>query len=209
MTASELGSHPAEEPKRGFPYRVLLIASISSLNNVAFGYDVGVVSGSLTDMACSLRLSTFEQEVATSGLNFVSGLGALLVSGNLLDILGRRMTLFISAALLFVGSVVVAAAPNFPVLVLGRALQGLGSGCSWCACGVYITEIAPPAYRGALVSISDISINVGILLGYAFDRVINVTIENADTRWRVKLALSRTRPDGFSGSGGMSMVNGV
>ena len=79
VTASELGSHPAEEPKRGFPYRVLLIASISSLNNVAFGYDVGVVSGSLTDMACSLRLSTFEQEVATSGLNFVSGLGALLV----------------------------------------------------------------------------------------------------------------------------------
>ena len=65
----------------GFPRQSLLLASLAAMNNVAFGYDVGVVSGSLRDMADSLQLSTFEQELTTSGLNFVSGIGALLVSG--------------------------------------------------------------------------------------------------------------------------------
>ena len=68
--------------------------------------------------------------------------------------IGRRATLLISAALLCIGSIVVSVSQSFPVLLLGRALQGFGSGCSWCACSVYITEIAPPRYRGALVSIS-------------------------------------------------------
>ena len=71
-------------------HRVFLAASLAAVNNLAFGYDVGVVSGSLADMAASLQLSTFEQEAATSGLNFVAGLGALLLAGNLLDRLGRR-----------------------------------------------------------------------------------------------------------------------
>ena len=30
----------------------------------------------------------------------------------------------------------------------------LAVGASWCACSVYITEIAPSRYRGALVAIS-------------------------------------------------------
>ena len=70
-----------------------LVASLAAINNLAFGYDVGVVSGSLRDMATSLNLSTIEQEAATSGLNFVAGAGALLMSGNLLDLLGRKIML--------------------------------------------------------------------------------------------------------------------
>ena len=42
-------------------HRVFLAASLAAINNLAFGYDVGVVSGSLRDMATSLRLSTLEQ----------------------------------------------------------------------------------------------------------------------------------------------------
>ena len=71
-------------------HRVFLAASLAAINNLAFGYDVGVISGSLADMASTLDLSTLEQEAATSGLNFLAGFGALLVSGNLLDRLGRR-----------------------------------------------------------------------------------------------------------------------
>jgi len=178
----------------GFPVRVALVASLAAINNLAFGYDVGVVSGSLRDMATSLSLSTIEQEAATSGLNFVAGAGALLMSGNLLDLLGRKATLLAASVLLLVGAAVVSLAQNFPVLLLGRALQGLGSGCGWCACSVYITEIAPPAYRGSLVAISDIAINVGILLGYAVDRMINVWIDTPDARWRVAMAISATMP---------------
>jgi MFS family permease len=190
---------PAEEDTAplvatGWPVRVAVLAFVSALNNVAFGYDVGVISGSLSDMAASIDLSTIQQEAVTSGLNYVAGLGALLLSGNSLDRLGRRITLLLSALLLVAGAVVVAAAMDFPTLLVGRALQGLGSGCSWSACSLYITEIAPARYRGALVAIADIAINAGILVGYAAQRLVFIATPDPDTCWRVAMGLSAVVP---------------
>ena len=190
---------PAEEDAAplvatGWPVRVAVLAFVSALNNVAFGYDVGVISGSLSDMAASIDLSTIQQEAVTSGLNYVAGLGALLLSGNSLDRLGRRITLLLSALLLVAGAVVVAAAMDFPTLLVGRALQGLGSGCSWSACSLYITEIAPARYRGALVAIADIAINAGILVGYAAQRLVFIATPDPDTCWRVAMGLSAVVP---------------
>lgn len=190
-TVSSASLSPKTSP---FPVYVSVLATVAALNNVAFGYDVGVISGSLTDMAASLSLNTLDQEMATSGLNFVSGFGALVISGALLDRLGRRKTLLLASILLIIGGLTVALADSLAVLMLGRALQGLGSGASWCACSVYITEIAPSAWRGALVAISDISINAGILLGYGIDRAINVSVASADVRWRVAMGLSTALP---------------
>ena len=76
----------------------------------------------------------------------MSGVGAIVVSGIALDELGRKKTLLLAALLLISGSVTVASAYSFGQLLAGRALQGLGSGCSIVACSVYITELAPPQY---------------------------------------------------------------
>ena len=43
------------------------VVTAATFCNVAFGFDIGVVSGSLADLAASLNLTTFEQEAATSG----------------------------------------------------------------------------------------------------------------------------------------------
>jgi len=173
----------------------MCVSVIAALNNMAFGYDVGVISGSLIDMASSLDLSVFAQEMATSGLNFVSGLGALGGAGMFMDTFGRRATLLVSSLLLLLGGTAVTFAHNFDVLLFGRALQGLGSGCAWCACAVYIAEMAPKEWRGGLVAISDISINVGILLGFALDRTINLSFpHDADLRWRVAMGVSLLLP---------------
>jgi hypothetical protein len=192
-------------------------------------------------MAASLELSMFSQELTTSGLNFVSGLGALAGAGIVMDAFGRRATLLASSMLLIVGAdactcspcqrtasrgvradasgesrasaacarpVTLSLAPSrlaggsavtlaqsFPVLLLGRALQGLGSGCAWCACAVYIAEMAPKEWRGGLVAISDISINVGILLGFAIDRAIILALPGEhDLRWRVAMGVSLLLP---------------
>lgn len=93
------------------------------------------------------------------------------------------------------GGSAVTLAQSFNVLLLGRALQGLGSGCAWCACAVYIAEMAPKEWRGGLVAISDISINVGILLGFAVDRIINLQLPGEpDLRWRVAMGVSLLLP---------------
>ncbi|KAH8044320.1 hypothetical protein JL720_17110 [Aureococcus anophagefferens] len=55
----------------------------------------------------------------------------------------------------------------------GGALVGLGVGASWASSGIYVTEIAPSHKRGALVSLVDVSINLGIVVGYVLAYVID------------------------------------
>eukprot|EP00038_Savillea_parva_P030539 m.78409 g.78409 ORF g.78409 m.78409 type:complete len:530 (+) comp9218_c0_seq1:231-1820(+) len=181
--------------RRAGLWRVFLFSTIATLNNIAFGYDVGAVSGLLKDMVHTLDLSTIETEAGTSGLNFVAGFGALLVSGNVLDVVGRRWTIMISSMLLLAGGAVVAFAQDFPMLMAGRALQGLGSGCSWAACSVYITEMAPTEYRGALVTLADLSINLGILIGYCVEYACRTSLDDdRELSWRLAMALSLSFP---------------
>src|SRR5688572_30911204 len=48
--------------------------------------------------------------------------------GKLSDIHGRRIMMLIAIAIFIAGSVICALAPNMPVLIAGRALQGVGGG---------------------------------------------------------------------------------
>src|ERR1700745_1150237 len=50
------------------------------------------------------------------------------VFGTLSDIYGRRATIITAMSLFIVGSVLCAVAPNMPVLIVARGLQGLGGG---------------------------------------------------------------------------------
>jgi len=55
--------------------------------------------------------------------------------------------------------------------------------------------MAPKEWRGGLVAISDISINVGILLGFAIDRAIILALpREPDLRWRVAMGVSLILP---------------
>src|SRR6202795_1217428 len=50
------------------------------------------------------------------------------VFGTLADIYGRRAMIILALSLFLVGSILCALAPNMPVLILARGLQGLGGG---------------------------------------------------------------------------------
>ncbi|KAJ1459982.1 major facilitator superfamily domain-containing protein [Pelagophyceae sp. CCMP2097] len=127
------------------------------LCQVAFGYDVGMVSQCLGAVSAAFELGTVQQGLVTSLLNFAAAGGALAVSGSLLDRFGRKASLNVAAVLLILGGTAAAAAPSFGVLLIGRLFQGLGVGASWSASGTYVTEIAPPHMRGGLVALVDVS----------------------------------------------------
>ena len=112
----------------------------------------------------TFHLTTLEVGAVTSALNYFAAGGALVVSGLLLDRIGRRGSLLVAAGLLILGGCVVGGAWSFEALVAGRFVQGLGVGASWASSGIYVTEIAPSHKRGALVSLVDVSINLGIVV---------------------------------------------
>ena len=70
------------------------------------------------------------------------------VFGTLSDIYGRRAMIIVSLSLFIAGSVVCALAPNMPVLILGRGLQGLGGGGILPIVQTIISDIVSPRERG-------------------------------------------------------------
>src|SRR5947207_491757 len=70
------------------------------------------------------------------------------VFGTLCDIYGRRAMIITALSLFVVGSVVCALAPNMPVLILARGLQGLGGGGIMPVVQTVISDVVSPRERG-------------------------------------------------------------
>src|SRR5215470_14174148 len=70
------------------------------------------------------------------------------VFGTLSDIYGRRALIIAALSLFIAGSVMCAVAPNMPVLILGRGLQGLGGGGILPIVQTIISDIVSPRERG-------------------------------------------------------------
>jgi EmrB/QacA subfamily drug resistance transporter len=70
------------------------------------------------------------------------------VFGTLSDIYGRRVMVIIALSLFMAGSVVCALAPNLPVLIIGRGLQGLGGGGIMPVVQTVISDVVTPRERG-------------------------------------------------------------
>src|SRR5438067_4290210 len=70
------------------------------------------------------------------------------VFGTLSDIYGRRVMIIISLSLFVAGSVLCAIAPNLPLLILARGLQGLGGGGIMPVVQTVISDVVSPRERG-------------------------------------------------------------
>src|SRR3984885_15149526 len=70
------------------------------------------------------------------------------VFGTLSDIYGRRVMITVSLTMFTVGSILCAVAPNMPVLILARGLQGLGGGGIMPVVQTVISDVVSPRERG-------------------------------------------------------------
>jgi MFS family permease len=70
------------------------------------------------------------------------------VFGTLSDIYGRRAMIIAALSLFIAGSILCALAPNMPVLILARGLQGLGGGGIMPVVQTVISDVVTPRERG-------------------------------------------------------------
>jgi EmrB/QacA subfamily drug resistance transporter len=70
------------------------------------------------------------------------------VFGTLSDIYGRRATIMAALSMFIAGSILCALAPNMPVLILARGLQGLGGGGIMPIVQTVISDVVTPRERG-------------------------------------------------------------
>jgi len=147
---------------------VYLATAVAALGGMLFGYDIGVISGAILFIKTEFSLTSGVEEIVVSSVLLGSLIGAI-VGGMLADRLGRR-TLLIATALVFgLGAIGAALAPGTPWLIAGRIVAGSAIGIASFVAPLYISEIAPVAIRGRLVSINQVALTVGIVISYMVD----------------------------------------
>jgi MFS family permease len=145
---------------------VRVAAAITATGGLLFGYDTGVISGALLFITKDFApLSSFLQGVIVSVL-LVGAVTGAITGGPLSDRLGRRPVVLLAAIIFAVGAIAAALAPNVLILIFARFILGLGVGLASLVVPLYIAEIGSPATRGALVSLNQLMITIGILLSY-------------------------------------------
>jgi sugar porter (SP) family MFS transporter len=145
---------------------VNIAAAITATGGLLFGYDTGVISGALLFIRQDFApLSPFVEGIIVSTLLVGAVVGALS-GGPLSDRVGRRPTALLAAVIFGLGALAVALAPSVAFIIFGRFLLGLGVGLASMIVPLYIAEIAPAERRGALVSLNQLMITIGILLSY-------------------------------------------
>ena len=172
---------PAQKVRR----HVALSAAVTALGGLLFGYDTGVVSGALLFLQKDFGgLSSFQEELVTSLLLVGAVVGALL-AGRVADLIGRRLTVLITAAVFVVGVLLAAFTPTYPVLLVARIIIGLAVGSASMVVPLYIGEVVPPRVRGGLVSLNQLAITSGILVSYLIDYGLSGT-----GNWRLMFGLA-------------------
>jgi SP family galactose:H+ symporter-like MFS transporter len=149
-------------------YFVQITAATAALAGLLFGFDTGVISGAILFIKGAFRLAPLAEEILVSAALIGAVCGCIL-SGRVTDLIGRKRTILITAAIFILGSILTAIATSLVALIIGRIAIGVAIGVASYTAPLYISEIAPPNLRGGLVTLNQLAITVGILLAYVVD----------------------------------------
>lgn len=148
-----------------------LVIATASLGGFLFGFDMAVVSGILPFVEQQFSLSTAQQGwfVSSALLGCVIGVA---FTGELSDRLGRKKILVGAAVLFLVSAICCVISVSFSALIWARIVSGIGVGMASIAVPLYLSEIAPTAIRGRLVTYYQLAITFGIVAAYLTNSLV-------------------------------------
>jgi len=147
------------------------IVAVATIGGFLFGYDSGAVNGTQDGLTKAFNLVPGSWS-PTSGLGFT--VASLLIgcfigaffAGRLADLIGRRNTMMIAAALFLGGALVQGAASSHIIFVLARICGGMAVGAASVLSPAYISEVAPANIRGRLTTVQQIMIITGLTAAF-------------------------------------------
>ncbi|KAL7271225.1 hypothetical protein RUND412_006028 [Rhizina undulata] len=185
------------DPKEIYNWRVYVLSCSACFAGMLFGMDIGIIGG-------VLKLDTFRAKFGLSHLDTVGGanleanivstlqagcfFGALAASW-FADRFGRRASLFASALIALVGTIMQASSNGrLAVMYVGRVFGGLGVGSASMLNPLYTSENAPRAIRGALTGLYQLFIVTGVCIAFWINYG-NLLHTKGDAQWAVSLAM--------------------
>ena len=168
-------------------WRLFRWSVVSALAGFLFGFDTVVISGAEQTIQALWGLSAGMHGLAMGAALYGTVIGSLL-GGWPTDRFGRTKTLLGIGVLYVLSAIGCAFATGVSTFIAARFIGGLGIGVSTVAAPLYISEIAPPAYRGRLAGMFQFNIVFGIVMAFASNAVI-ARLGGADAwRWMLGIA---------------------
>ena len=125
----------------------------------------------MTDMAEALNVRSGSMQQVMAAYLMTYG-GSQLIYGPLSDSFGRRPVILIGMSIFAVGAVIAMFAPSLHILVLGTAVQGLGTGVA----GVMARTMPRDLYSGIALRQANSLLNMGILVSPLLAPVIGALL---------------------------------
>ncbi|KDP22453.1 hypothetical protein JCGZ_26284 [Jatropha curcas] len=186
---------------------VILSCMVAAMGGLIFGYDIGI-SGGVTSMESFLRkffpevynkmkedteisnYCKFDSQLLTSFTSslYLAGLIASFVASSVTRYFGRKPSILAGGAAFLSGSALNGAASNLYMLIFGRVLLGVGVGFANQSVPLYLSEMAPAQYRGAINNGFQLCVGIGVLSA----NFINFGTEKIEGGWgwRISLAMA-------------------
>lgn len=172
-----------QEKKLIYPVFISLVAALGGL---LFALDAAIISGVVPFLRTAFDLTGGQIGLIVSSLVFGCIIG-VMVAGVPSDKYGRVKPLIVSALLFAVGVLGAAWSGSIGAFVIFRILAGFAVGISSVISPLYIAEVAPANRRGFLVSLYQLTIVTGILLGFLSNYWL-VDIDSVNN-WRIMLSV--------------------
>ncbi|KAJ3760098.1 general substrate transporter [Lentinula raphanica] len=181
--------------KRAF--KLYLIVMVGCLNAVSSGFDGSLMSG-INAMNQYLDYFNYSGLGKSTGIVFmiyiVGNCVGSLFAGPITDFASHRPTrgMFTGGIFILIGSAVIVSAHNINAFMGGRFILGFGIAISTTAAPTWITELAPPQWRGRLGA----SYNSCFFLGSipATGAMVGTQKMNSTWAWRLPLMLQIIPP---------------
>jgi SP family arabinose:H+ symporter-like MFS transporter len=150
----------------------IFISFIVALGGFLFGFDAGIISGVMSFAGPEFNLNEIQSGWVVSAPSFAA-MFAMLFSGRLSDLIGRKKTLIFVAFLYALSAVFSAIATSYEMLYIARIIGGIAFGAALVLAPIYIAEISTAENRGKLVSLQQLNIVFGFFAAFLSNYFFN------------------------------------
>ncbi|KAI1210210.1 general substrate transporter [Annulohypoxylon truncatum] len=182
------------------PSGYILASVLCSLGGFLFGIDTGII-GPVTVMNDFTKYAgnpspTIHGLIVSSIL--IPAAISSFFAGRVADALGRPLGIAIGSFIFGTGAALEGASVHIAMFIVGRVVEGIGEGLYLSMMVVYICEISPPRYRGALTTAPQLLTTLGLVTG--FFTCYGTANMQSSFSWRLPFILLAAYSGAFSAS---------